>query len=737
MRVWPGRSYPLGATWDGSGVNFALFSENATKVELCLFDDSGSHETQRIELKEHTDLVWHAYLPDAMPGQIYGYRVHGPYEPERGHRFNPNKVVLDPYARAIARDLIWADELFGYRVGDLNVDLSFDDRDSAAFAPLGVVIDTAFTWGDDRPPRTPWHKTLIYELHVKGFTQLNQAVPEKLRGTYAGLGSEAAIEHLKSLGVTAVELLPVQHRMDDRHLVEKGLTNYWGYNTLAFFAPDVRYASPHISQSAVQQFKMMVRALHAAGIEVILDVVYNHTAEGNQCGPTLSMRGVDNAAYYRLSPESPRYYMDYTGCGNTMSMRHPRVLQLIMDSLRYWVLDMHVDGFRFDLASTLARELHEVNKLSAFFEIIHQDPVLSQVKLVAEPWDVGDGGYQVGNFPILWSEWNGRYRDTIRSFWKGDGGLLCDFATRLSGSSDLYETGGRRPYASINFITCHDGFTLQDLVSYNEKHNEANGEENRDGSSNNLSWNCGIEGPTDDPTVRALRARQKRNLLATLMVSQGVPMLLGGDELGHSQNGNNNAYCHDSELTWLHWDLDDEQKEFLEFAQKLAGIWQNQPVFQRRNFFHGRSIRNSGIKDISWLDPSGEEMIDEDWNAGFARCLGVRLAGDTIGEVDDRGEPIVGDTLLLLLNAHHEAIPFQLPLTRQNSNWELLFDTADSSSGADHCLPPRGSYPLEGRSMAVLVTRHGPEEPAPAEERGTASKQSRALAHQEMALLKS
>lgn len=704
MRKWPGRPYPLGATFDGSGVNFALFSENASKVELCLFDGvEDSHETQRIELTEHTDLVWHVYLPDIAPGQLYGYRVYGPYEPENGHRFNGNKLLLDPYARTIARDVRWSDELFGYKVGDAAEDLSFDDRDSAPFAPLGQIVDTAFTWGDDRPLRTPWHKSLIYELHVKGFTQLNEAVPEKLRGTYAGLASEAAIEHLKSLGVTAVELLPVHHRLDDRHLGKRGLTNYWGYSTLGFFAPDSRYIAPHLQQPPIQQFKMMVRALHAAGIEVILDVVYNHTAEGNQMGPTLSMRGIDNAAYYRISPEHPRYYIDFTGCGNTMSMRHPRVLQLIMDSLRYWVLEMHVDGFRFDLASTLARELYEVNKLSAFFEIVQQDPVLSQVKLVAEPWDVGDGGYQVGNFPVLWSEWNGRYRDTIRSFWKGDGGLLCDFSTRLSGSSDLYEVSGRRPYASINFITCHDGFTLEDLVSYNQKHNEANGEDNRDGTDGNLSWNCGAEGPTDDPEILSLRARQKRNLIATLLLSQGVPMIWSGDELGHSQRGNNNCYCQDNELTWLKWNLNDEQKEFLEFVRTVARIWREQPVFQRRNFFLGRSIRE-GVKDISWLDTAGEEMTDEAWRDGFARSLQVRMAGDIIGDVDEHGEAIVGDTLLLLLNADHEKKMFTLPLTHGDTKWERLIDTAQATVVGPP-LPPQAEYELEGRSLAVLLTR--------------------------------
>src|SRR6516162_924531 len=559
MKVLPGRSYPLGATWDGAGVNFALFSEHATKVELCLFDATEqAAQTARIPLREQTDQVWHAYLPDVEPGQLYGYRVYGPYEPAKGHRFNPGKVILDPYAKAIGRDLKWDDSLFGYKIGDPNADLSFDERDSAPFAPLAAVVDNAFTWGDDRPPRVPWTKTLIYELHVKGFTMRHPGVPEKQRGTYAGVASEAAVQHLRSLGVTAVELMPVHQHVDDRHLQERGLHNYWGYNTLAFFAPELRYASKHSPRKSVQEFKMMVRSLHAAGIEVILDVVYNHTGEGSPLGPTLSMRGADNAAYYRLA-EDPRYYMDFTGTGNTLNMTHPYVLQLIMDSLRYWVVEMHVDGFRFDLASTLARELFDVDRLGAFFDIIHQDPLLSQVKLIAEPWDVGPGVYQVGNFPVLWTEWNGKYRDGVRRFWKGDGGTASELATRLAGSSDLYQDDGRKPYASINFITCHDGFTLHDLVSYNEKHNEANGEENRDGASDNNSWNCGEEGDTNDPEIIELRERQKRNLMSTLMLSVGVPMMLGGDELGHGQDGNNNAYCQDNELTWLDWELDDRQ----------------------------------------------------------------------------------------------------------------------------------------------------------------------------------
>jgi isoamylase len=711
MRVWPGNPYPLGATWDGKGVNFVLFAEHATQVELCLFDSvDAEKETHRIPMPEYTDQVWHVYLADVLPGQLYGYRVHGPYEPHQGHRFNPNKVLLDPYAKSIGRDVRWADEVFGYRVGDPEADLSFDERDSAAYAPLGMVVDTAFTWGDDRPPRTPWHKTLIYELHVKGFTQLHPGVPEPLRGTYAGLASEASVRHLTDMGITAVELLPVHHFLHDRHLLERGLRNYWGYNTLGYFAPHTAYAATAIPQNAVQQFKMMVAALHAAGIEVILDVVYNHTAEGNQLGPTLSMRGIDNVAYYRLSPEDPRYYMDFTGTGNSPNVRHPRMLQLIMDSLRYWVTEMHVDGFRFDLASTLARELFEVDRLGAFFDIIHQDPILSQVKLIAEPWDVGEGGYQVGNFPVLWSEWNGKYRDTVRRFWKGDGGVLSEFSTRLSGSSDLYQSDGRTPSASINFVTCHDGFTLHDLVSYNEKHNEANGENNQDGANDNNSWNCGAEGPTDDPAINALRWQQKRNFITTLLLSQGVPMLLAGDDLSHTQQGNNNAYCQDNRLTWLNWELlTDEQQDFYDFVRTVVQIKHTNPVFQRRKFFQGRPIRGEGILDISWFEPSGEEMTEEAWNTGYARCLGVRLAGDLIGETDWKGEPVVGDTVLLLMNAHHEAIPFTLPTHKAEQQWERLLDTADPQ-GKPRPWPEGQPYDLQGRSMVVMRTQPKPEE---------------------------
>ncbi|HEY2388041.1 MAG TPA: glycogen debranching protein GlgX [Candidatus Binatia bacterium] len=696
MKVRPGQPYPLGATWDGVGVNFALFSEHATSVELCLFDSADSTaESARIVLPEQTDMVWHGYVSGIRPGQLYGYRVDGPYEPHAGQRFNRAKVVLDAYAKAIGRTTRWGDESFGYVIGDPAEDLSRDDRDNAALAPLAAVVDSAFTWGDDRPPRTPWHETVIYELHVKGFTHGHPDVPESLRGTYAGLVSEAAIGHLRALGVTAVELMPVHHHVNDRHLLDKGLTNYWGYNTLSFFAPEARYTSSRTPTDGVREFKMMVRALHAAGIEVILDVVYNHTAEGNHLGPTLSLRGIDNAAYYRLTEPDRRYYMDFTGCGNTLDMTHPRVLQLIMDSLRYWVTEMHVDGFRFDLASALARELYEVDKLGAFFDIIHQDPVISQVKLIAEPWDLGQGGYQVGNFPVLWTEWNGKYRDAIRRFWRGDGGATSELATRLSGSADLYEHSGRRPYASINFITAHDGFSLQDLVSYNEKHNEANLEGNRDGDDNNLSWNCGVEGPTDDPDVRALRARQKRNLLATLLLSQGVPMIRGGDELGHTQLGNNNAYCQDNALSWLQWDLDPEQRAFLDFVRRVVRLRAENHALRRRRFLHGQRVREVGVKDLTWLASNGREMSDDDWHSA-TRTLAVRIVGEP-----DEEERLLPNTLVLLFNGHHEAVPFKLPSTGTGERWELVLDTGDPSSAPRHFR--RGHrYDLDARALAVL-----------------------------------
>ncbi len=701
VRVWPGRPYPLGANWDGAGVNFAIYSEHASKVELCLFDSvRAKKESHRITLPERTDMVWHGYLPDGVPGQMYGFRVHGPFAPKDGYRFNHHKVLLDPYAKSIARDVIWHDNMFGYRIGDPADDLSFDKRDNAAFAPLAAVVDTAFTWGDDRPPKTPWHKTVIYELHVKGFTKQHPDVPKSIRGTYAGLASEASISYLRDLGVTAVELMPVHYHLDDRHLVDNGLKNYWGYNTLSFFAPDPRYASAALSSDPVREFKRMVRGLHQAGIEVILDVVYNHTAEGNQHGPTISLRGIDNSSYYRLVPADRRYYMDYTGCGNTLNMLCPRVLQLIMDSLRYWVLDMHVDGFRFDLASALARELHAVDRLGAFFDIICQDPVLSQVKLIAEPWDLGEGGYQVGNFPTGWTEWNGKYRDGVRSFWKGDGGAVSEFASRLSGSSDLYEHNGRRPYASINFITAHDGFTLNDLVSYNHKHNEANKEGNMDGESHNRSWNCGIEGATNDVKVRAIREKQKRNFLATLLLSQGVPMICAGDEISRTQRGNNNAYCQDNKISWFNWTLTESQQKLLEFVKMLIRLRADQPVLRRRQFFQGRPIRGSEVKDLAWLEPSGREMPDDAWDSGYVRCLGMLLAGDQIDELDERGQRVDGDTLLLLLNAHHEPIPFTLPHGAQGW-WDLIFDTAKGDAD-DVCHAVGDVYPLAGRSTAMF-----------------------------------
>ena len=701
MRTMPGKPYPLGASWDGKGVNFALFSENAEGVELCLFNSVDAREEfLRIRLTEQTNHVWHVYLPEARPGWLYGYRVHGPYEPSAGHRFNPRKLLVDPYVKGVARRVDWNDAMFGYQLGNPEEDMARDDRDSAPFAPLGVVIDPSYQWGGDSAPRTPWAETVIYETHVRGMTMNHPEVPAELRGTYAGLASEPVVEHLLSLGVTAVELLPVHHRASEYQLVQKGLTDYWGYNTLAYFAPDNRYASS--TMTPVDEFKMMVRTLHDVGIEVILDVVYNHTAEGNHLGPTLSLRGIDNSTYYRLQGDSPRYYMDYTGCGNTLNMRHPQVLQLIMDSLRYWVTEMHVDGFRFDLASALARELHEVDKLSAFFDIIQQDPVISQVKLIAEPWDIGEGGYQVGNFPPLWTEWNGRYRDCIRRFWKGEGRQVAELATRLSGSSDLYEYAGRRPHASINFVTAHDGFTLKDLVSYNDKHNEDNGEENRDGNNDNISWNCGTEGPTNNMEIRSLRDRQMRNFMATLLISQGVPMISGGDEFARTQSGNNNAYCQDNEITWYDWNLSPEQKSFLEFVQKIVRIRKTHPVLKRRKFFHGRKIRGSEIKDISWFSPSGHEMTDEEWDSDFVRCLGVRLSGDAISEVDARGNPIVGETLLVLLNAHYETVPFVLPAHRKGTQWHLLADTAENGESRRRSSRGGRIYSIQDRSMAIF-----------------------------------
>jgi len=700
--VWPGKPYPLGANWDGEGVNFALFSEHAEAVELCLFDQAGRRELHRVRIKEQTDQVWHCYLPEARPGLLYGYRVHGPYDPNKGHRFNPNKLLLDAYAKQIVGDLKWSDSHFGYRIGSKNADLSMDRRDSAPGMLKAMVIDSAFTWGTDRAPRIPWHKSVIYEVHVRGFTIQHPKVPASLRGSYAGLATAPVIDHLLKLGVTAVELMPVHYFVDDRQLIERGLRNYWGYNTIGFFAPMSRY----LATGSISEFKTMVKIMHSAGIEVVLDVVYNHTAEGNQLGPTLSFRGIDNSVYYRTLPDNPRYYMDYTGTGNTLNMRHPRVLQLIMDSLRYWVLDMHVDGFRFDLAATLARELHEVDKLGAFLDIIHQDPVLSQVKLIAEPWDLGEGGYQVGKFPIGWAEWNDRYRDAVRSYWKGDGGQIGELAYRITGSSDLYARSGRRPYASINFVTAHDGFTLQDVVSYNQKHNEANGEDNRDGTDNNRSWDCGVEGPTDDAAINALRARQKRNFLATLLLSQGVPMLLAGDELGRTQQGNNNAYCQDNEISWVNWDRLGEKKELVAFVRRLIALRQNHPVFRRRNFFQGRSIKGAGVKDILWLRPDGREMTDEEWNQEHARTLGLFLSGSAVDEIDERGQLITDENFVFLMNAHHEEVSFTLPTAASGMMWNCLVDTSFEharSPGTVH--EPMTTYSLQPRSLALLVER--------------------------------
>jgi len=692
MTEWPGKAYPLGATWDGAGVNFSLFSENATGVELCLFDgQDGNHEVARIRMAHHTDQVWHTYLPTVRPGQLYGYRVYGPYEPKSGHRFNPAKLLLDPYAKAISTP------------GHKEADLSKDDGDSAPNIPRCVVVDPAFTWGDDVSPGTPWHKTLIYELHVKGFTKQHPGVPKELQGTYAGLTCHAVIDYLHSLKITAVELMPVHHFVDEKDLIGRGLSNYWGYNSIGFFAPAARYSGSGIMGEQVNEFKTMVKTFHREGIEVILDVVYNHTAEGNHLGPTLSFRGIDNANYYHLASDNKRYYVDYTGCGNMPNMIHPRVLQLIMDSLRYWVLEMHVDGFRFDMASALARELHEVDRLGAFFDIIHQDPVLSQVKLIAEPWDLGPGGYQVGNFPILWTEWNGKYRDTVRQFWHGDKGVAGNLAYRLTGSSDLYEHGGRRPYASINFITAHDGFCLHDLVSYNEKHNEANGEGNKDGTDYNLSWNCGIEGPTDNQEVAKLRERQKRNFIATLILSQGVPMLLAGDEIGRTQKGNNNAYCQDNEISWIDWDLDKPRQELLEFTRLLTQLRHQHPVMRRRHFFQGRKITGSEVKDLTWFRPDGKEMTDEDWNNPSTHSLALCLAGYAIEEVDERGKQIVDDTLLILMNVHHESISFVLPAHNPKIQWKTLIDTREATGKRSIQLMKGGElYSLEARSLVLL-----------------------------------
>jgi len=676
MRVWPGTPELLGSTWDGEGVNFALFSENAEAVELCLFDAAdASKESARIELTEHTHNVWHGYLPDVRPGQLYGYRVHGPYDPEAGHRFNPSKLLIDPYAKAISGRVDWSDAQFGYRIGSPDADLSLNQDDSAAQMPKSVVLDSAFSWGDDRAPRTPWSQTVVYECHVKGMTARHPAVPEGLRGTYLGLASDAILDHLLSLGVTTVELLPVHHFVVDRHLLDRGLTNYWGYNSVGFFAPDSRYASGALGQQ-VQEFKSMVKAFHRVGLEVILDVVYNHTGEGNEMGPTLCFRGLDNASYYQLVPERPRYYVDHTGCGNSLDLGQPRVLQMVLDSLRYWVTEMHVDGFRFDLTVTLGRSRDGFDSFGAFFATVQQDPVLSRVKLVAEPWDVGPDGFQLGNFPPGWAEWNARYRDTLRRFWRGDGGQVSELASRLSGSSDIFQRSGRGPYASINFVTCHDGYTLRDLVSYEQKHNQANGHDNRDGDDANWSRNWGAEGETESHSIQRLRDRTRRNLLASLAFSQGVPMLSHGDEVGRTQNGNNNAYCIDDETSWVDWDLDERDQELLEFVRQVLAIRRANPVFRRRRFFAGDPLSHAGVKDVSWLRPDGEEMTHENWTDEKNRALGMLIPGAASDEVDERGRPNRGETLLLLVNGGHRSCHFQLPALDEPGVWRETVNTA-------------------------------------------------------------
>jgi isoamylase len=701
--VWPGSPNPLGATWDGEGTNFALFSEGAHRVDLCLFDSAGRETC--LPLQEVTAFVWHGYVPGVGPGQRYGYRVHGPYQPEYGLRFNPAKLLLDPYAGAIDGELDWDDSVFGYVVG--GDDGVPDPRDSAPHVPKAVVADTLFPWGDDQRPNTPWHDTVIYETHVKGFTARHPDVPEPLRGTYAGLASPAAIDHLLRMGVTAVELLPVHHFVSEHALIERGLVNYWGYNTLGYFAPHAAYSSTGGRGHQVREFKAMVRNLHAAGIELILDVVYNHTAEGNHLGPTLSFRGIDNTSYYRLVEGNPRLYMDYTGTGNTLNARHPEVLRLIMDSLRYWVTEMHVDGFRFDLASALARGFHEVDRLSAFFDLIHQDPVVSRVKLIAEPWDVGEGGYQVGNFPVLWTEWNGKYRDAVRDFWRGQGASLAEMGYRLTGSSDLYQADGRRPYASINFVTAHDGFTLADLVSYNVKHNEANRENNRDGTDDNRSWNCGVEGPSEDPRILALRRRQQRNFLATLFLSQGVPMLLGGDEIARTQRGNNNAYCQDNEISWYDWDLDEEQQDLLDFTRRLVALRRQHPVLRRRRFFQGRPIHAQGLADIAWFRPDGQEMTEREWVSGRVQALGMYLNGEQIAEPGPRGEHLLDDSFLVLINGM-KTVQFQLPGRQWAKTYELVTDTAFGYTAPEPLgfegpvLKGGEELALDPRSMVVL-----------------------------------
>ncbi|MFO7162192.1 MAG: glycogen debranching protein GlgX [Mycolicibacterium hassiacum] len=704
FEVWPGKAYPLGATFDGYGTNFAVFSEAADKVELCLFDtdDSGRDRETRIPLPDVDAFVWHGYLPGVEPGRRYGFRVHGPYDPAAGVRCNPNKLLLDPYAKAIDGTFDWNQSLFGYNFGDPD---SRNDDDSAPSTAKSVVINPYFDWGTDRPPGHEYADTVAYEAHVKGLTRTHPGVPEQFRGTYAGIAHPVIIDHLTSIGVNAIELMPVHHFVNDSTLIEKGLSNYWGYNTIGFFAPDSKYGVSATPGAQVQEFKAMVRALHEAGIEVILDVVYNHTAEGNHLGPTLSFRGLDNGAYYRLVDDDKRYYMDYTGTGNSLNVGHPHTLQLIMDSLRYWVTEMHVDGFRFDLASTLAREFYDVDKLSTFFELVQQDPVVSQVKLIAEPWDVGPGGYQVGNFPPQWTEWNGKYRDTVRDYWRGEPATLDEFAYRLTGSADLYEHTGRRPVASINFVVAHDGFTLRDLVSYNEKHNEANGEDNNDGESHNRSWNCGAEGPTDDPEITALRARQQRNFLTTLLLSQGVPMIAHGDELGRTQHGNNNVYCQDNELSWIDWENADTK--LMEFTRAAAALRAAHPVFRRRRFFSGRPVRpraggGNRLPDIAWFAPDGSEMTDEDWETAYAKSIAVYLNGHGIPDLDARGQRVVDDSFLLCFNAHHETIEFSLPSREFGAHWTPVLYTAGLDPNEAAPVPAAATVKVDAHAVLVL-----------------------------------
>jgi glycogen operon protein len=699
--LWPGNPSPLGATWDGEGTNFALYCENGTGVDLCLFDGDGNETT--LALTQVTNLVWHGYVHGIGPGQRYGFRVHGPYEPSHGHRFNRSKLLLDPYAKAIEGKVEWGPDTFGYEWGEENADLTYNDVDDAASIPKCIVADTSFDWGDDRPPRTKWHDTVIYETHTKGFTKTHPAIPEEIRGTYAGLAHPSAIEHLQLLGVTAVELMPVHHFLTQKFLLDKGLKNYWGYDSIGYFAPHCSYSSSGERGQQVTEFKEMVKALHAAGIEVILDVVYNHTGEGNELGPTLSFRGIDNVSYYRLVPGDPRFYFDVTGTGNSLNVGNPQVMKLIMDSLRYWVTEMHVDGFRFDLASALARQLYEVDRLSTFFQIIHQDPVLEHVKLIAEPWDVGEGGYQVGNFPPGWSEWNGKYRDTVRDLWRGEPATLAEFAFRLTGSSDLYEDDGRSPFASINFVTAHDGFTLNDLVSYNEKHNEANGEDNMDGESHNRSWNCGEEGDTDDPEIIRLRERQKRNFITTLALSQGVPMILGGDEMGRTQFGNNNAYCQDNEISWYDWTQADENLLLLGFTRRVMQFRRRHRVFRRHHFFQGRELHGSGVSDIGWFDLSGDEMTEEQWSEGFAKSIGVFLNGDELPDPGPHGEKLTDESFLVLFNGAEDPMPFVLPSDRWGETWATVIDTNDPMLDELAVEYKAGDeVPVEARSMVVL-----------------------------------